>query len=131
MRILLVDDHFESRWAIAGWLIAFLKGVAVESAASSDEALAVLDQRHAEIILASHTMLQEEGLDGLGLARLLKARPDSPTVVMLTEKSDPRFEEACAAAGADYWLEKRHLQARLLIFLKERFPAIVARRAII
>ena len=31
MRILVVDNKFESRWVVAGWLSAFLSGVKVES----------------------------------------------------------------------------------------------------
>jgi hypothetical protein len=32
------------------------------------------------------------------------------------------FDVQCKAAGVDLWLEKRHLQARLLDFLQKRFP---------
>ena len=39
----------------------------------------------------------------------------------MTDTSDAQFESACDAAGADFWLEKRHLQARLLAFLQQRF----------
>jgi hypothetical protein len=49
----------------------------------------------------------------------------------MTEQSNADFEAACAAAGADYCLEKRHLQARLLLFLQERFSLTVARQAVV
>jgi hypothetical protein len=75
MRILVVDDQFQSRWSIAGWLSTFFHGIAIESAASA--------------------------------------------------------EAACAAAGADYRLEKRPLQVRLLAFLQPHFRVSIARRAII
>src|SRR5438552_13945050 len=124
MRILVVDDKFQSRWDIAGWLSAFLNGVAVESAASADEALAAIEQRRPDLVLAAHPLPE---IDGIELARQVKAQPDPPTVVVMTEQSDAEFEASCAAAGADYWLEKRHLQARLLVFLQERFSLKVAR----
>jgi CheY-like chemotaxis protein len=68
-------------------------------------------------------------VDGIELARRLKAQPDSPTVVVMTDKSDAEFEAECAAAGADYCLEKRHLQARLLDFLRQRFSLNIMRQA--
>jgi CheY-like chemotaxis protein len=125
MRILVVDDKFQSRWVIAGWLSAFLNGVAVESAASADEALAAIEERQPDLVLASHPLPE---FDAIELARQLKARQNPPAVVVMTEQSDAQFEAACAAAGADYCLEKRHLQARLLAFLQERFSLKVARR---
>lgn len=128
MRILVVDDKFQSRWVIAGWLSAFLNGVAVESAASADEALVAIDERRPDLVLASHPLPE---LDGIELARQLKARQDPPAVVVMTEQSDPHFDAACAAAGADYWLEKRHLHARLLAFLEERFGVAPARKSFI
>ena len=125
MRILVVDNKFESRWVVAGWLSAFLSGVKVESAASGDEALATIEQNRPDLVLAAHPMPE---IDGIELARQVKAQQDPPTVVVMTEQSNAEFEAACAAAGADYCLEKRHLQARLLVFLQERFSLKVARQ---
>ncbi len=125
MRILVVDHKFESRWVIAGWLSAFLTGVVVESAASADEALAAIERRRPDLVLATQPMPE---MDGIALAQEIKARSDAPTVVVMTDQSDAGFEAACAAAGADYCLEKRHLQARLLDFLQERFSLKVARQ---
>jgi len=126
VRVLVVDDKFQSRWVIAGWLSAFLNGVAVESAASADEALSVIEQRRPDLVLAAHPLPE---IGGIELARQVKARPNPPAVVVMTEQSDPDFVAACTAAGADYWLEKRHLQARLLDFLRERFSLKIARQA--
>jgi CheY-like chemotaxis protein len=128
MRILVVDDKFQSRWVIAGWLSAFLNGVAVESAASADEALAAIEQRRPDLVLAAHPLPE---IDGIEFARQVKAQQDPPTVVVMTEQSSADFVAACAAAGADYWLEKRHLQARLLVFLQERFSLKVARQVLV
>jgi len=99
VRILVVDDRFQSRWSIADGLSVFLAPVAVDSAASAREALPAIAKRKPDLVLAAHPML----------------------VVVMTEQSDARFESACDAAGADFWLEKRHLQARLLAFLQQRF----------
>jgi len=118
MRILVGDDKFDSRWGIADWLVAFLEAVAVESAASAAEALQLIDSRKPDVVLATHAMPEIEALE---LAQRIKARPAPPEVIVLTERSDPRFDAACEAAGVDFWLEKHQLQGRLLTFLKERF----------
>ena len=123
MRILVVDDRFDSRWGIADWLVAFVEGVAVESAASAAEALQLLERRKPDVVLATHAMHEGEALE---LAQEIKARPAAPVVVVLTERSDARFEAACEAAGVDFCVEKRHLQARLLDFLKKRFSVRLA-----
>lgn len=118
MRILVVDDRFDSRWGITDWLVAFFEPVAVESAASAAEALQAIEQRKPDVVLATHPL---PDLDAIELAQHLKSRPEAPVVVVMTDRSDSRFERACAAAGVDFWLEKRHLQARLLTFLQQRF----------
>ena len=118
MRILVVDDEFQSRWAIADWLTVFLGPVAVESAASARDALVVIEKRRPDLVLAAHPMAE---MGGIELARRLKSQASPPLVVVMTDTSDAKFEPACDAAGADFWLEKRHLQARLLAFLQQRF----------
>lgn len=127
MRILVVDDQFDSRWAIADWLGVFLNSVAVESAASAGEALAVIEERKPDLVLAAHPMPE---MDGIELTRRLKSQGNPPLVVIMTDKSDPAFEPACEAAGADFWLEKRHLQARLLAFLQQRFSLRAVRQSL-
>ena len=126
MRILVVDDEFQSRWAVADWLSAFLDAVAVDSAASAVEALAAIKQRKPDLVLAAQPMPETGGIE---LARRLKAQADPPLVIVMTDESDTQFESACEAAGADFWLEKRHLQARLLGFLQQRFSLRLVRQS--
>jgi CheY-like chemotaxis protein len=118
MRILVVDDRFESRWGLADWLVAFLEAVAVESAASAAEALQAIERRMPDVVLVTHPL---PGVEDLDLARRIKALPVPPLVVLMTEGSDAELEAACEAARVDFWLEKRHLQARLFSFLQQRF----------
>ena len=118
MRILVVDDRFESRWGLADWLVAFLEAVAVESAASAAEALQAIERRMPDVVLMTHPL---PGVENLELARRIKALPAPPLVVLMTDQHDAGFEAACEAARVDFWLEKRHLQARLFGFLQQRF----------
>lgn len=118
MRILLVDDHFDSSTIIANWLAEFFGAVWVESAASADEALSAIGRSCPELVLATHRM---PTMNGIGLAGVIKRQPNHPVVVVIGTNSHAEFEMLCAAAGADFCLEKRHLQARLLAFLQQRF----------
>jgi CheY-like chemotaxis protein len=118
MRILVVDDRFESRWGLADWLVALLEAVAVESAASAAEALQAIERRMPDVVLVTHPLPEVENLD---LARRIKALPAPPLVVLMTEHSDAELAAACEAARIDFWLEKRHLQTRLFGFLQQRF----------
>jgi CheY-like chemotaxis protein len=127
MRILVVDDEFQSRWAVADGLSVFLDPVTVDSAASAAEALAAVEQRKPDLVLAAHPMPK---MDGIELARRLKAQGDPPLVIVMTDRSDAQFESDCEAAGADFWLEKRHLQARLLAFLQQRFSLRLLRQSL-
>jgi CheY-like chemotaxis protein len=126
--VLVVDGAFNSRWSIVGWLSMFLRDVTVESAISASEALEAIERRRPDLVLTTHRMIESDGIE---LARQLKRQPNAPMVVVMTEDSDAEFEAACAAAGVDYCLEKRQLQARLLVFLQPHFRVAVARRAII
>jgi CheY-like chemotaxis protein len=126
--VLVVDEKFNSRGGIVGWLGMLLRDVTVESAVSASEALEAIERQHADLVLISQRMVESDGIE---LARELKRQPNAPIVVVMTEDSDAGFEAACAAAGADYCLEKRQLQVRLLAFLQPHFRVAHPRPAII
>lgn len=119
MRILLVDDSLDSRSIIARWLNEFFAAVFVEPAASSGEALDAIARQRPELVLATHLMPL---MNGIELARAIKALANPPTVVVIDAASDAELDRRCASAGADFCVEKRQLQARLLAFLQHRFP---------
>ena len=118
MRILLIDDRFNSSASIAKWLGEFFGAVSVESAASGHEALNAVRRNCPELILVTHRL---PAIDGVELAGVIKARPNPPVVVVIATCSEAALAALCAAAGADFYVEKRHLQAQLLAFLQRRF----------
>lgn len=123
MRVLLVDPDPAWCAAIATWLEEFFGHVGVESVASATEALLVVDNRCPDLVLAAHPL---PALDGIGLTAVIKARPNSPLIVVLTASCAAGLDLQCRAAGVDLLLEKRHLQSRLLAFLQRRFPKVWA-----
>ena len=119
MRILLVDPHSDSRAAIAHWLDEFFGHVHIESTSSGADALKTVEKGAPDLVLAAHPM---PALSGIELCAIVKALPNPPAVVVMTAGYAAGFDLQCRAAGVDLWLEKRHLQARLLAFLQQRFP---------
>ena len=120
MRILLVDPDAASRAVIAQWLEEFFAHVEIASVSSGAAALLRMETRRPNLVLAAHPMPAPGGAE---LATLLKARPNPPLVVVVSDVSAAGFDLQCRIAGADLWLEKRHLQAQLLDFLQRRFPS--------
>jgi CheY-like chemotaxis protein len=123
MRILVVDDKFDSRWGIADWLVAFVESVAVESAASAAEALQLIERRKPDVVLATHAVDEGEALE---LAQRIKARPAAPVVVVLTERAMPSSRRPARRRGSTSASRSATLQSRLLDFLKQRFSVRLA-----
>lgn len=83
---------------VANALRGFLAGkYAVRVARTEDEALAVLAQEGADVVLASESPL----FDGEGLCAAMKARPGSPAIVLVYPPDEAGADERSAAAGAD------------------------------
>ena len=120
MRILLVDPDAASRAVIAQWLDEFFAHVEIASVASGAAALLRMENRRPDLVLAAHPMPAPGGAE---LAARIKARPNPPLVVVVSDRSAAGFDLQCRIAGADLWLEKRHLQAQLLDFLQRCFPS--------
>jgi CheY-like chemotaxis protein len=112
MHILVVDARFESRWLVSGWLGLFVDDVAIGSSASAQEALNMIGEKRPDVVLASHPM---PGTGCVELARSIKAAPNPALLVVLTDMS------AETPAEADFCVEKRFVQTRLLPYLAERF----------
>lgn len=120
MRILLVDPDPASRAVITRWLDEFFAHVEIASVSSGAAALLRMETRRPDLVLAAHPMPAPGGAE---LAALVKAGPNPPLVVVVSDRSAAGFDLRCRLAGADLWLEKRHLQAQLLDFLQRRFPS--------
>jgi DNA-binding response OmpR family regulator len=116
--ILIVEDEAE----IAGYLrrgLAF-EGYGVEIAASGAEALAAARERPPDLVVLD-VMLP--GLDGLEVARRLRAASDVP-IIMLTARDAVPDRVAGLEAGADDYLVKpfafEELLARIRVQLRRR-----------
>jgi CheY-like chemotaxis protein len=101
--ILIVDDNPGNMKLLSYLLVA--QGYEVRSAADADEALLVLRDFRATLILMD---LQLPGMDGLELTRRLKADPvhGSSIIVAVTASAMKGDEEKALLAGCDGYVTK-------------------------
>ena len=104
-RILLVDDHREFR-ASATALLTVEGFRVVASAASGEEALAVIDELELDLVLLD---LYLPGLDGVEVAQLLAQREQPPPVILISSQVDAATEPRVAAAPVLGFLAKADL----------------------
>src|SRR6266446_6551731 len=118
MRVLVVDDQRDFCHLVARWLRKLGGGLRVELAASAAEALSLMESMTPDLII---TDLAMPGMDGFELTRKIKEKEPAPVVVVMTSAGPQQFRERADAAGADYCVEKHHLQGQLPEFLQKRF----------
>jgi two-component system chemotaxis response regulator CheY len=91
----------------------------VRQAANGAEALALLSERPAALILADHMMPE---MDGIALTKRVRANDSEARIIMITGRAEPCYAEAATAAGANAVLVKP-VSPRALIEAIERAVA--------
>ena len=117
LRVMVVDDHEETRWVIRTILVAF--GVQrICEAAGYSEALKKVKPFQPDIMLIDYSM---PGRDGLQLIRKLRRLRDDPFVpiILMTSEATPRILSAARDAGATEFLAKPIAPASLRARLNE------------
>jgi ligand-binding sensor domain-containing protein/signal transduction histidine kinase/DNA-binding response OmpR family regulator len=118
--ILLVEDHVEMLHFIADRL---KKHFAVEKAVNGIEALRLLKEKNADLVLTDIIMPE---MDGFELCKSIKENPDYShiPVVLLTAKNDLQSKIHGLEMGADAYVEKpfsmNHLVTQLTTILNNR-----------
>ena len=122
-RVLVVDDHPANTKLVTFVLQA--RGLEVVTAASAEEALAVLQRETPALILMD---VQLPDADGVAITRQLKANPALAgiPVIMITGHSERNILQASLAAVAvDFVVkpfERERMHAKLAKFLHGRGP---------
>jgi len=114
MRILVVDDEAIVRKSFAKALRD--DGFAVESAASGEQALGLLDHGHFDLVI---TDLRMEGMDGLEVLRGTKAKSAETEVVLLTGYGSIPTAVAAIKEGAYNYVTKPLNRHELLKIARE------------
>jgi two-component system response regulator MprA len=107
--ILVVDDDAPIRRMLDRTLVA--EGYAVETAADGGEALAAVERSTPDLLVLDVTM---PGVDGLAVARRLRAKGLAIPVLLLTARDSVPDRVAGLDAGADDYLVKPFATEELL-----------------
>src|SRR3954452_13480739 len=110
-RIVTVDDHAAFRDA-ARALIETVPGFElVEECADGETALQLVERLDPDLVIIDVRM---EGLDGIEMARQMRAQDASTVIVLATSGELDEFEGAAAACGAAALVRKHWFTPRLL-----------------
>jgi two-component system, NarL family, response regulator DevR len=108
--VLVVDDHQAVRMGVKALLEDEPEVAAVETAATSEGALAVAERMSPDVAVVDFHLPDR---DGLTLTRQLKTSPEPPRVLIYSAYADQRLELAALVAGADGILSKAVLGTEL------------------
>jgi DNA-binding NarL/FixJ family response regulator len=117
-RVLLVDDNAEFLDSASHFLTADQRIEIVGRACSARTALEQVPLLKPDLVLMDLSMPEMNGLEA---TRRLKARPDSPRVIILTLYDHPEYRAAAAAARADGFVAKSDLGNHLLPLINRLF----------
>lgn len=110
LRVFVVDDSAAFRRQAADFISSLPETLLAGTAVSGREALERLGELPADIVLVDLIM---PGLSGLEVARLLRARPDAPAVILLTLFDGAEYRQAAHAAGARALIPKADFARQL------------------
>ncbi len=119
IRILLVDDSVHFLGAARSFLSGRPGLKIVDDVVSGSDALIQAGPMWADLILLDLNMV---GLNGLEVAKRLKALPTPPKVIIITFHDTPEYREAALAAGADGFVSKVEFSQALLPVISALFP---------
>ncbi|MCA9530256.1 MAG: sigma-54-dependent Fis family transcriptional regulator [Myxococcales bacterium] len=113
-RVLVVDDEENIRLVLRTFLRKH--GYQVETAASAEDALALLDRFDPDFVLADVRMA---GMSGIELCRELKARRSTATAIVMSAYGSIDLAIEAMTAGAYDYLSKPFKQEEVLLTLRK------------
>jgi DNA-binding NarL/FixJ family response regulator len=116
LRILVVDDHPIVLQSIVRLLESYSEFRIVGAARSVEEAMKLIDSQFPEVVLMDFSL---PGVSGVEAIRRVKAARPSALVLAATFHNHGAYREAASHAGADHFLLKDELSARLPRLLGE------------
>jgi len=118
MKILLVDDNAQFL-ASAQRFLSHIQSVVVKTARNGLDALELLKQERADLVLMD---LNLPGMTGLETTRHIKMLDPAIRVVVVSLWDTPEFQAAAARAGAESFVAKQDFAAKIPSLLVAASP---------
>ena len=119
VRVLLVDDSSEFLRHAGAFLMELPAVDLVGWAYLGQEALDLVPTMNVDLLVLDVSL---PGMSGLEVTRRVKAMSSPPRVVLVTLYDEPAYRFAAEEAGADGYVTKKDLVARLPGLIEELFP---------
>lgn len=119
VRVLLVDDSSEFLRHAGAFLMELPAVDLVGWAYLGQEALDLVPTMDVDLLVLDVSL---PGMSGLEVTRRVKAMATPPRVVLVTLYDEPAYRFAAEEAGADGYVTKKDLVARLPALIEELFP---------
>lgn len=103
IRLLIIDDHEMVREGLKAMLVSEPDFTIVGDAANAEQALALIERSHPDIILLD---IRLPGVSGIELCRTVTERYPETSVIILTTFSDENLVAQCIQAGARGFIVK-------------------------
>jgi len=110
-RVLLVDDHAILRAGVSSLLACEPWIEVVGEAGSGEEALRLLEEHPADVVVMD---LEMPGMGGLEATRRMAALDPAPGILILTQHGEDRCAISVLEAGASGYLNKRRAPTALI-----------------
>ena len=119
-RVLIVDD-VESNLKVAAGLLAPYK-MEIETCASGEEAVALVQKRHYDLVLMDHMMPGMDGIEATAAIRSLGEREEKMPIVALTANALTGMREMFLKNGFDDFLSKPIVVRKLNALIEKWVP---------
>lgn len=119
IRVLIVDEQAEVRWGLRMRLAVEPDMTVVGETGVVEEALALAQALHPDVIVVDTLM---QGAEGMNMVRRLRAAADAALVIVLTLHGDEDTRLRAHEAGAQAFLEKHGGAADLLQAIRRLVP---------
>lgn len=119
MRTILVDDHPPFLAALAALLRGRSSIEVVGRAYNGTDGIRLAVELTPDLVLVDFNM---PDMDGLAVARCLKAGSKPPKVVIVTSHSEPEYKDMALKSGVDGYVVKSEINQELLPLLRQIAP---------
>jgi DNA-binding NarL/FixJ family response regulator len=113
--IMLVDDHRMIRNTLSQWLLNKCPNSEIITAISGKDALAILESHTVDLIIMDINM---PGMNGIEATKAVKAIWPTIPIIVLTVKEDNYYRQIAVDAGADAYVIKRQIYAKLVPMIR-------------